>query len=62
MESKPWYQSKTIWAGVIGLVVVVYNYLVSNFGVHLPEIPEVVYAILAAFGIKGRVDAKSVIQ
>jgi uncharacterized membrane protein len=62
MESKPWYQSKTIWAGVIGLLIVVYNAVEANLGIKLPTIPEYVFGILAAFGIYGRVGATTSIK
>lgn len=66
IDKKEWYKSKTIWAGIITILITVYNTvrpLVSeNFNVNLPEIPEWVYTILGALGIYGRVSAKSVIK
>jgi len=62
MATKPWYLSKTVWAGVIGLLVVVYNAIEPSLGIKLPSIPEYVYAILAAFGIYGRVTATTTVK
>jgi hypothetical protein len=61
LTSKPWYESKTIWAGILTLAVAIWNTL-PVFGVVLPAIPEAVYAILAAFGIYGRTTATTTIK
>ncbi len=51
MEDKPWWQSKTVLAGVaIGLVGIA-----QSLGWNLPY--EAVYSILGAFGIYGVRDA-----
>lgn len=55
MDSKKWYLSKTIWAGIVGVAIVAYNAASGTFG--LPAIPEWVFAILAAFGIYSRTAA-----
>jgi len=61
METKKWYESKTIWSGIIAILIAVYNtvrpLLAQYFGVYLPEIPDWVYTILGALGIYGRVVA-----
>lgn len=61
METKEWYKSKTIWAGIITILITIYNtvrpLLLQFFGVNLPEIPSWVYTILGALGIYGRVSA-----
>ncbi|MFN3551407.1 MAG: hypothetical protein ACK4WJ_06340 [Endomicrobiia bacterium] len=61
MDKKHWWQSKTIWSGIITILITVYNtirpLLSENFGINLPEIPSVVYTILGALGIYGRVVA-----
>jgi len=60
MESKKWYLSRTIWAGVVAVLVAGYNTASVQFG--LPAIPDFVFAILGAFGVYGRVDAKEAIK
>lgn len=63
METKSWYKSKAIIAGIVGILIAVYNAatpgLCESFKVCLPAIPEFAYAILAGLGIYGRVDAKT---
>ena len=64
MESKKWYQSKAIWAGIVGVIIVTYNAfsvamasgcgVEGNLCVSLPVIPEWILGILAALGIYGR--------
>ena len=72
MDSKKWYTSKTIWAGIVGVVFGLYDaatgLLVSGCGltpqglcVHLPTIPAWVFTTLAAFGIYGRATANTTI-
>jgi len=60
MEDKKWYQSKAIWAGIVGVVIVAYNTLSTSLG--WPAIPEFVYAILGAFGIYSRTVANTTIK
>ncbi len=60
MDKKPWYQSKTIWFGLIGVAIVAWNEAIAQ-GFHLPMIPEWVLAILASLGVYGRATAKTVI-
>jgi len=72
MGNKKWYSSKTIWAGIIGMVVVIYNSVSAglatqcgiegSFCVTLPAIPEFVFGILGALGIYGRTSASSRIE
>jgi len=51
METKPWYQSKTMWTAVVSGLVGVYQ-AVST--IHpLPPIPPFVYTLLAALGLYG---------
>jgi hypothetical protein len=52
--TKSWYLSKTLWAGIIAVLVAAYNAYRLNLGPHLPEIPEWVFALLASLGIWGR--------
>ena len=52
--NKKWYQSKTVWAGVVAVIVAAYNVASAQFG--LPVIPDFVFGILGALGVYGRVD------
>ena len=58
--TKPWYLSKTIWAGIVGVLIVAYNAASTSFG--LPAIPEWVFALLGAFGIYSRTTATTLIK
>lgn len=49
---KSWWQSKTIWAGIIAVLLAAYGTAAAQFG--LPPVPEFVYGILGALGIYGR--------
>ncbi|MCX7716693.1 MAG: hypothetical protein N2Z73_04680 [Endomicrobia bacterium] len=66
IDKKEWYKSKTVWAGIITILITVYNtarpVVIENFGINLPEIPGWVYTILGALGIYGRVSAKNAIK
>ena len=72
MDAKKWYMSKAIWAGIIGILVVLYNTLVAQLAagcgidgeicVHLGAIPEWILGLLATFGLYGRATAKTTIQ
>lgn len=63
--TKPWWQSKAVWMGVIAVLVAVYNAIIdpllTNFNLHLPLIPDWIYSILAAFGIYFRTTATQTI-
>ena len=58
--SKKWYQSKTVWAGVVSVLIAGYSAAASAFG--LPVIPEWVFAILGTIGIYSRVTATNKIN
>jgi len=60
---KPWYKSKTIWAGIVTVLVTVYDNalvpaLINTFSITLPLIPSWLYGLLGTLGIYGRFDAK----
>lgn len=61
MDTKKWYQSKTVWAGVVAVLVSLYNAVGSNLapalGHALPAIPDWIFTLLGALGIYGRVTA-----
>ena len=50
-----WYQSKTVWSGVVAVLIAAYNTAAVQFG--LPAIPEFVYGLLGALGVYSRVTA-----
>ena len=60
MTDKKWYLSKTIWSGVVAVLVAAYNTAAGQFG--LPAIPEFVFGILGAFGIYSRATATTVLK
>lgn len=72
MDSKKWWQSKTILAGIVTILIVVYGAVSESlagqcgvegsFCVNLPAIPEWVFGVLATFGIYGRAKATTVIK
>lgn len=72
METKKWYLSKAIWAGIVSVIIVTYNALAGGLAsgcgieghlcVSLPGIPEWVLGILAAMGIYGRGSATTKIS
>lgn len=65
MDSKKWYKSKAILAGVVGVLIATYNgvnpELCQHFQVCLPQIPDFVYAVLAGLGIYGRAVANTTV-
>jgi len=56
-EKKKWYKSKTIWTGVVAVLLSAYGTASASFG--LPPIPEWIFAILATLGIYTRATATS---
>lgn len=58
VDTKKWYQSKTIWSGVATILFGTYEltraHLAPNMGWALPEIPSWVLTILGGMGIYGR--------
>ena len=61
METKPWYQSKTIWAGILAVLFAAYDAFRANLGPAFPAIPEFVYGLLGALGIYGRASATTTV-
>lgn len=68
-NSKPWYMSQTIWAGVVTGLRGIYQVLVvtlPTFGVHLPPIPlvadSIIGTVLGTTVVHGRYTADSTIQ
>lgn len=53
--TKPWYQSKNVWTGVVTVLVAAYGTAAVAF--KLPAIPEWIFTILGAIGIYTRVVA-----
>jgi hypothetical protein len=59
-KSKDWWKSKTIWSGIVAVILAAYSTAASTFG--LPVVPEWVFAILGAFGIYSRANATALIK
>lgn len=55
-DTKPWYKSKTVWAGVVAVLIGLYNSIGANLHT-LPVIPDWVFALLGAVGVYGRATA-----
>ena len=60
MGTKKWYQSKSIWSGVVAVLIAGYNAAATSFGA--PAIPDFIFAILGAFGIYSRTTATTTIK
>lgn len=60
-DTKPWYQSKTIWSGLVAALIGIYNVVATTalpaFGHNLPAIPDFVFTILGAIGVYSRTQA-----
>lgn len=56
MNSKPWYRSKTIWAGILVIITVTINAIMEQFGPNpnLQVLLSVISGVAGAFGIYGR--------
>lgn len=59
-ETKKWYLSKGIWTGIVTALLGIYGTL--SIQLHLPIIPEWIFAILGAMGIYTRATAKKKIE
>lgn len=59
-DTKKWWESKGVWAGVIGIIVVAYNQAIPTF--HLPAIPQWILGILSAAGLYARITATAAIE
>lgn len=66
VETKKWYQSKTILSDIVTILVALYASigatLAPTMGWTLPPIPEWVFVILGAIGIYGRKTASATIE
>lgn len=56
--TKKWFQSKTVWSGVLVVAMGTYELVKQQFAPNLPEIPGWLLSFLGGFGIYGRVSAK----
>jgi len=71
-NTKAWYQSKTIIAGIVGVLIAVYNTAANGLSsgcgtegqlcVILPSIPDWILGVLAAIGVYGRKTADATIK
>lgn len=64
MDEKKWYQSKAVWAGILGIVIATITAVDASFGTGLMTNPitQTILAVLSALGIYGRVTATTKIQ
>lgn len=69
MESKPWYQSLTVWAGkaiiLLQAIPLVIAWADASFGLNLqsnPVVINILSAIAGIIAIYGRFTAKTVIK
>lgn len=64
MDSKKWYLSKTIWAGIITALVGAAQTIGLQFGFDLLTNPiaSVILTILGALGVYGRTTASTAIK
>lgn len=54
-QTVPWYKSKGIWTGIVVTILGIYTTVQTNFpNVHIPAIPEWLFALLGAMGIYTR--------
>jgi hypothetical protein len=60
METKSWWRSKTIWAGVVAVILAGYGTAATQFG--LPPVPEWIFALLGALGVYGRTTANTTVK
>lgn len=59
-DTKKWYLSKGVWVGVVTSVMGLYLSLAPQL--HLPAVPEWIFALLGALGVYSRVSADTKIQ
>lgn len=64
MNSKKWYKSKAIWAGVIGVVVATLTAVDQQFGTGImsSKIAAIILSVTSTLGIYGRTVAKTEIK
>ncbi len=63
MQTKPWWQSKTIWSDVATVIMGMMPLIDKQFGTHIASSPlySSALAFLGAFGIYGRTTATTTI-
>ncbi len=63
-ETKKWYQSKAVWAGIVAVVTVTLNAILQQFGPNpiIQLILNIITGVAGAFGIYGRVVADKKIE
>jgi len=54
-EKKRWWKSRTIWTGVVAILLSAYASAAQSFG--LPPVPEWIFGLLAGFGVYTRTTA-----
>lgn len=61
VNAKPWYKSKSVWNGIVVVLVGLYEGVKMNINPALPEIPGWLLTFLGAAGIYSRVVATQAI-
>lgn len=59
-DTKKWYLSKGIWTGVVTGLLGIYVSLVPQL--HLPAVPEWIFALLGALGVYSRATATTTVE
>jgi len=64
MDSKKWHASKTVWAGIITVVLATLTAVDSAFGTNILTSPvvSVILALAGALGVYGRTSANTTIK
>jgi uncharacterized membrane protein len=64
MNTKPWYLSKTVWAGIITALVGAAQTIGLQFGVNILDnhVVSIVLTVLGVLGVYGRVSSTTTIK
>lgn len=60
MDSKKWYLSKSIWTGIVAVILAAYSTAAGQF--NWPVVPEWVFGVLGSFGIYTRTVTNTTIK
>ena len=64
MQSKKWYQSKTIWTQIVSVLVATLSAIDTQFGTGLlsTQVAAIIISVLQILGVYGRVSATTEIK
>ena len=64
MQSKKWYQSKTIWTQIVSVLVATMSAIDTQFGTGLlsTQVAAIIISVLQILGVYGRVSATTEIK